>query len=77
MHSNGEHLVRLATHLVGAYVANNRIPRSQLPTLIDSVHGAFARLLVQPAQQPAQTLNGASRAGAANRAAMNGAKRRR
>jgi len=58
MQSNGANLVRLATHLVGAYVANNRIPRSELPMLIGSVHNAFARLLNPAPQQ----MNGASTA---------------
>jgi predicted transcriptional regulator len=36
--------IRLAGEMVAAYVKNNPVPVSQLPSLIGSVHGAFAGL---------------------------------
>lgn len=43
----------VAGDIVAAYVANNRVPASQLPRLIQSVHGAVASLA--PATLMAET----------------------
>ncbi len=37
-------LVELATEVVAAYVSNNPLPRSDLPSLIQAVHSAVERL---------------------------------
>jgi predicted transcriptional regulator len=36
--------VQLASDLVSAYVSNNSLPASELPSLIESVHAALAKL---------------------------------
>jgi len=44
--------VKLASDIVAAYVANNSVPRAELPTLIAEVHAAIGRLRNGVAQEP-------------------------
>ena len=41
--------VGLAAKIVSAFVANNSLPKADLPTLIGEVHAAFLRLSGEPA----------------------------
>ena len=36
--------IELAAEIVSAYVSNNSVPASDLPTLIGDVHGAIVRV---------------------------------
>jgi predicted transcriptional regulator len=42
--SDDQKRVELAAKIVSAFVANNSLPKSDLPTLIGEVYGAFLRL---------------------------------
>jgi predicted transcriptional regulator len=46
-------ITELTADVVKAFVANNAIPASELKTLVESVHAAFARLSNLQAPQPA------------------------
>ncbi len=37
--------IELTTSVVVAYISNNSVPKSDLPGLIEAVHGAFAKLV--------------------------------
>lgn len=38
--------IELAADVVSAYVSNNSVPMSELPSLLEDIHAAFARLSV-------------------------------
>ena len=42
----------LAADIVGAYVANNNVPASELPGLITATHAALVKLTAPPAPEP-------------------------
>lgn len=44
--------VGLAAKIVSAFVANNSLPKNDLPTLIGEVHAAFVRLAGEPVVAP-------------------------
>ena len=54
LNDNGRpsNLVSLATDIVSAFVANNSLARTELPSLIASVHGALSGLGRPAAQEP-------------------------
>jgi predicted transcriptional regulator len=37
--------IELTTSVVVAYISNNSVPKSELPGLIEAVHGAFSKLM--------------------------------
>src|SRR2546423_105507 len=43
--SGGEHVLKLASNIVAAYVGNNSVPVSELPAMIKSVHGTLHGLV--------------------------------
>ena len=45
-------MLELATGIVSAYVAHNRMPAAELPGLLRSVHGSLDRLGAAPASEP-------------------------
>src|SRR5262245_49354784 len=49
---NDTNSVKLASDIVAAYVANNSVPRAELPTLITEVHAAIGRLRNGFGQEP-------------------------
>lgn len=54
-HELAEALIALTADIVAAHVSNNNVEVAELPTLIQNVHGALARLGAPPAEpQPRQ-----------------------
>lgn len=51
---NRTDLLTLTAEIVGAHVANNKVAVSEVAALVDSVHGALARLGVAADPEPAQ-----------------------
>jgi predicted transcriptional regulator len=49
-----EQAVQLAVDVVRAFVANNFVPRGELPSLIEAVHGVFVRLAGGEASEAAK-----------------------
>ena len=45
-------MLELATGIVSAYVAHNRMPAAELPALLRTVHGSLDRLNSAPAPEP-------------------------
>lgn len=50
--TNDTDVVALASDIVAAYVANNSVPRTELPPLIADIHAAIERLRKGVAQEP-------------------------
>jgi predicted transcriptional regulator len=46
--------IELAAEMVAAFVANNPLPKGELPALIDAVHTTVARLAGEPKSAPPQ-----------------------
>jgi predicted transcriptional regulator len=42
--SSGEHYIELTARIVSAYVSNNSVPATDLPALINQIHGALTRV---------------------------------
>jgi predicted transcriptional regulator len=49
------HFIELAADIVSAYVSNNSVPASDLPTLINDVHSALVRVMSGSVPPPAET----------------------
>ena len=49
---NTPNTIELAADIVSAFVSNNSVPATELPTLIGSVHGALNRVANGSAEQP-------------------------
>lgn len=49
-------LIELAAEIVSAYVSNNSVPSTDLPSLINEVYVALTRVGTQPAEAPAEPL---------------------
>ena len=49
-----EMLVTLTSDIVAAHVSNNSVAVSDLPLLINNIHGALAGLMTEEAEEPAQ-----------------------
>ncbi len=48
------HYIELAADIVSAYVSNNSVPVTDLPSLIGDVHQALMRVSGSPAEAPAE-----------------------
>jgi len=53
---NSSHFIELAADIVSAYVSNNSVPASDLPSLINDVHSALLRVtagtVITPSEAP-------------------------
>ena len=54
--SGSEAYIELAADIVSAYVSNNSVPASDLPTLINEVHAALMRVTTDPAAPAVEAL---------------------
>jgi predicted transcriptional regulator len=52
---NGNH-IELTAEIVSAYVSNNTVPASEIPSLINQVHAALARVSGKSGDAPAEPL---------------------
>ena len=52
--SDSEGYIELAADIVSAYVSNNSVPASDLPSLINEVHAALMRVTTDPATPAAE-----------------------
>ena len=52
---NANH-IELTAEIVSAYVSNNTVPASEIPSLINQVHAALARVSGKPGDVPAEPL---------------------
>jgi predicted transcriptional regulator len=53
--SSNSNFIELAADIVSAYVSNNSVPASDLPTLINDVHSALVRVMSGAVVAPAET----------------------
>jgi predicted transcriptional regulator len=53
--AHSPHYIELAADIVSAYVSNNSVPASDLPTLINEVHSALVRVMAGSAPIPVET----------------------
>jgi predicted transcriptional regulator len=49
-------LIKFTSSIVSAYVSNNQVVATDLPTLINDVHGALSRASLQATQEPREEL---------------------
>jgi len=60
-HNNDGSLIELTADVVAAYVSNNVVPASELPSLIAEIHGALGRVgngtEAAPAEKPKPAVN--------------------
>lgn len=58
---SGDNLIELTADVVAAYVSNNSVPASELPSLIADIHAALGRLggavEAAPAEKPKPAVN--------------------
>ena len=50
--SSGNSFIELTANIVSAYVSNNSVPSSDIPTLISQVHSALLRVSSGQAEAP-------------------------
>jgi predicted transcriptional regulator len=53
--SSNSNFIELAADIVSAYVSNNSVPASDLPTLINDVHSALVRVMSGAVVAPVET----------------------
>ncbi len=53
--ANGN-FIELTAEIVSAYVSNNTVPAGEIPSLINQVHAALARVSGKPGDSPAEPL---------------------
>jgi predicted transcriptional regulator len=52
---SNNHFIELAADIVSAYVSNNSVPASDLPTLINDVHSALVKVMSGTVVAPVET----------------------
>jgi predicted transcriptional regulator len=50
--NSSPNFIELAANIVSAYVSNNSLPATELPSLLNTVHAAIAKTVQRPSEEP-------------------------